>query len=70
MDGFFGFTSDTAISSILVEIDETHLGAGQAQPYTMDKMEFALVPEPGTWVLLYAGMGVVCVLRMRGLVRG
>ncbi len=68
VDGFFGFTSNTPIGSILVDIDGAHCTAGQAQRYTMDKVEFAPVPEPATWILLSAGAGLACVLRMRSLV--
>ena len=67
VNGFFGFTSKTAISSMLLDIDGAHFSAGKAQRYTMDNIEFAPVPEPATWVLLCGGAGVACIIRMRGL---
>ena len=61
--GFFGFTSDTAISSITFQSRLSDGGAG-GEGFGMDNVRGVNVPEPAT-LLLFATAGGALVRRMR-----
>lgn len=54
--GFFGFTSDTAISTV-----ELRARPGSGYLYTFDDLTFSAttVPEPASWGMMIAGLAVV-----------
>jgi hypothetical protein len=54
--GFFGFTSTNAFTSVTLRGD-----AGCcAETYNLDNLQFgSAVPEPGTWMLMVVGFGLV-----------
>lgn len=63
-DSFFGFVSDGELSSLTVRVVGTKRNA--LYPTVNDLTLASAVPEPGTYALLLAGLGVVgCAARRR-----
>lgn len=68
--GFFGFVSDTAISSFAISMPVSN-GASQPIFPTIDNFSFgtasvAAVPEPASWALMLCGFGLTgAVMRRR-----
>lgn len=59
--GFFGFISNTAFSSVLIE-GGTQSGFLPFETYTLDNLTISTspaIPEPETWMLLIAGFGLL-----------
>jgi hypothetical protein len=65
-DGFFGFVSDTPFTRL-----EIHAQAGTGTTISLDNALFsqtAAVPEPASWAMMIAGMGLVgASMRRRSL---
>ena len=54
---FFGFISTNRFDSFLITAGSN---AGSAETYTLDNLQFGgAVPEPGTWMLMVVGFGLV-----------
>lgn len=59
---FFGFTSTNPFLSVSIN---PGTGAGSAETYNLDNLQFAsatpigAVPEPGTWAMLLLGFGLI-----------
>ena len=54
--GFFGFTSTNAFTSVTLRGDSGCC----AETYNLDNLQFgSAVPEPGTWMLMVVGFGLV-----------
>lgn len=54
--GFWGITSSTGIATIAFGPGG---GSSQAGSFGIDNLSIGAVPEPGTWMLLVAGFGMV-----------
>lgn len=63
--GFFGFTSTTSFTTLTVKAG--HL-SGSAETYALDNVRYAVaapVPEPETYALMLAGLGVMGFIARR-----
>ena len=61
---FLGFVSDVALQSVLVSVT-TPLASGDVKYATVDNLILSSVPEPETYALLLAGLGLVGALARR-----
>lgn len=70
VDGFLGFTSDTAFSRVVIKSRP-----GSAFQVTMDNLTYSAtapgVPEPASWAMMIAGFGLAgAAMRARPRVKG